>query len=160
MSLDHESIRSQIDKAITAAPFNLEKTQEYVSQWQDTIFKDQLARIRSNTDLQDMDHLVSAAREVYIHKAASMYREIDMAVEQMEQAIASSIYYHPEQNLKEVDGLSGDYPGNLEITIGTDINDEPVIIDFNQVPHFMSMSTDRNPVYEEVCKAILAKPDV
>lgn len=68
MKPDHESMCSQIDNAITAAPFNLEKTQEYVSQWQDASFKDPLARIRSNTDLQDTDSLVSATREAYRDK--------------------------------------------------------------------------------------------
>lgn len=160
MKPDHESIRSQIDDALTAAPFSLEKAQEYVSQWQDAYFNEQLAHLRSNTDLQDTDILVNAAREAYIHKAASLYREIDMAVEQMEQAIANNVYYYSEQNINEAGNLSGAYPDNLQIVIGRDINDEPVIIDFNQLPHFISMSTGRNPIYDDVCNAILAKPDV
>lgn len=160
MNPDHESIRAAIDKAIIAAPYNLDKTQEYVSQWKNDNFNKQLARIRSNTDLQNTKNLVSAAREAYIHKAASAYREIDMAVEQMEQAIANCVYDHSEQEVKEAGNLPCGYPDNLQITIGTDIDDRPVVIDFNQVPHFVSLSTCDNPIYEDVCNAILAKPEV
>lgn len=139
------SVSRILDTKMREVKPNPEVVNELLTQWKDQDFDNIpmfMSLSRQHGDIEGLARWAEKTHELYLNKAATLYRSIDAAIDSMEHTVASMVYTHTQLSDEELNDLEAWNIEGLTVDLGVDELGEPVEFDFAKTPHLYCVCND------------------